>query len=88
LPYVHRANVQRSQPGTRGPVLPDDAPFHEPGPTGVGKTELAKAPAEFMFGGEDNLITLDMTEYRAEDHSEIRARTASRVVEWTNVPTH
>jgi ATP-dependent Clp protease ATP-binding subunit ClpB len=37
------------------------------GPTGVGKTELAKALAEFMFGSEDNLITLDMTEYQQED---------------------
>ncbi|MCB0190505.1 MAG: ATP-dependent Clp protease ATP-binding subunit [Anaerolineae bacterium] len=33
------------------------------GPTGVGKTELAKALAEFMFGTEDALITLDMSEY-------------------------
>ena len=37
------------------------------GPTGVGKTELAKALAEFMFGSEDNLIALDMTEYQQED---------------------
>ena len=37
------------------------------GPTGVGKTELAKALAEFMFGSEDNLIAIDMTEYQKED---------------------
>lgn len=33
------------------------------GPTGVGKTELAKALAEFMFGSEDSLISIDMSEY-------------------------
>ncbi|MEN2998560.1 MAG: ATP-dependent Clp protease ATP-binding subunit [Brevinematia bacterium] len=33
------------------------------GPTGVGKTELAKALAEFLFGSEDNLIRLDMSEF-------------------------
>jgi len=33
------------------------------GPTGVGKTELAKALAEFMFGHEESLITVDMSEY-------------------------
>ncbi|HPZ81351.1 MAG TPA: AAA family ATPase, partial [Candidatus Atribacteria bacterium] len=33
------------------------------GPSGVGKTELAKALAEFLFGREDNLISLDMSEY-------------------------
>jgi ATP-dependent Clp protease ATP-binding subunit ClpC len=36
------------------------------GPTGVGKTELAKALAEFMFGAEDALLTLDMSEYMDE----------------------
>jgi hypothetical protein len=33
------------------------------GPTGVGKTELAKALAEFMFGSEDALIKIDMSEF-------------------------
>jgi len=33
------------------------------GPTGVGKTELAKALAEFLFGSEDNLIRIDMSEF-------------------------
>jgi len=33
------------------------------GPTGVGKTELARALAEFMFGSEDNLIRIDMSEF-------------------------
>lgn len=36
------------------------------GPTGVGKSELAKALAEFMFGTEDALLTLDMSEYMDE----------------------
>jgi len=38
------------------------------GPTGVGKTELARAMAEGLFGGESNLIRLDMSEYM-EEHS-------------------
>jgi ATP-dependent Clp protease ATP-binding subunit ClpC len=38
------------------------------GPTGVGKTEVAKALAEFMFGQEDRLVALDMSEYQ-EQHS-------------------
>ena len=38
------------------------------GPTGVGKTELAKALSEFLFGADDQLIRLDMSEYK-EKHS-------------------
>lgn len=38
------------------------------GPTGVGKTELAKALAEFLFGSEDEIIRLDMSEYK-EKHT-------------------
>ncbi|HOH67056.1 MAG TPA: ATP-dependent Clp protease ATP-binding subunit [bacterium] len=37
------------------------------GPTGVGKTELAKTIAEVYFGSEDNMIRLDMSEYQAAD---------------------
>jgi ATP-dependent Clp protease ATP-binding subunit ClpA len=36
------------------------------GPTGVGKTELAKALAEFLFGKEEAMVTLDMSEYQQE----------------------
>lgn len=36
------------------------------GPTGVGKTELAKALAEFMFGSEDSMLPLDMSEFKDE----------------------
>ena len=38
------------------------------GPTGVGKTELAKALADFMFGDEDAMVVLDMSEYQ-QDHT-------------------
>jgi ATP-dependent Clp protease ATP-binding subunit ClpC len=38
------------------------------GPTGVGKTELAKALAEFMFGSEEAMVVLDMSEYQ-QDHT-------------------
>src|SRR5258708_7419067 len=41
------------------------------GPTGVGKTELAKALAEFMFGNEDALIKIDMSEFM-ERHAAAR----------------
>ena len=34
------------------------------GPTGVGKTELAKTLAEFLFGDEEKMVRLDMSEYR------------------------
>ena len=34
------------------------------GPTGVGKTELAKAVAEFMFGDDDKMVRIDMSEYQ------------------------
>ena len=37
------------------------------GPTGVGKTETAKALADFYYGGEKNMIRLDMSEYTGED---------------------
>jgi ATP-dependent Clp protease ATP-binding subunit ClpC len=36
------------------------------GPSGVGKTELAKTLAEFLFGSEDDMLTLDMSEYQEE----------------------
>src|SRR5687767_12853681 len=40
------------------------------GPTGVGKTELAKAVAEFLFGDEKKMIRIDMSEYqRSEEHT-------------------
>ncbi len=58
--------VKTARVGLKDPKRPIGS-FLFLGPTGVGKTELAKALAEFMFGSEDNLITLDMTEYQQED---------------------
>ena len=47
----------------QGPEAARSARSSSSGPTGVGKTELAKALAEFMFGSEDALIKIDMSEF-------------------------
>ena len=60
-------SIRRTRAGLKDPNRPGGS-FIFAGPTGVGKTELAKALAEFMFGDEDALITLDMSEY-AEKHT-------------------
>ena len=54
--------VRRSRAGLKDPRRPTGC-FVFAGPTGVGKTLLAKALAEFMFGDQDALITIDMSEY-------------------------
>ena len=54
--------VRRVRAGLGNPRRPGGS-FLFLGPTGVGKTELAKALAEFLFGTEDALITFDMSEY-------------------------
>jgi ATP-dependent Clp protease ATP-binding subunit ClpC len=54
--------VRRARAGLKDPKRPIGS-FIFLGPTGVGKTELAKAVAEFMFGSEDALIKLDMSEF-------------------------
>ncbi len=54
--------VRRSRSGLKDPKRPTGS-FIFAGPTGVGKTLLAKALAEFMFGDEDALIQIDMSEY-------------------------
>ncbi|MCI7551410.1 MAG: ATP-dependent Clp protease ATP-binding subunit [Actinomycetaceae bacterium] len=59
--------IRRSRAGLKDPNRPGGS-FIFAGPTGVGKTELAKALAEFLFGDEDALITLDMSEYQ-EKHT-------------------
>jgi len=55
--------VRRARAGLKDPRHPIGN-FIFLGPTGVGKTELVKALAEFMFGSEDSLIRLDMSEYQ------------------------
>ncbi|MEX2189007.1 MAG: ATP-dependent Clp protease ATP-binding subunit [Pirellulales bacterium] len=54
--------VRRARSGLQDPKRPTGC-FLFAGPTGVGKTLLAKALAEFMFGDEDALIQIDMSEY-------------------------
>jgi ATP-dependent Clp protease ATP-binding subunit ClpC len=54
--------VRRSRVGLKDPKRPMGS-FIFLGPTGVGKTELTKALAEFMFGSEDALLVLDMSEF-------------------------
>ena len=54
--------VRRARSGIKDPNRPIGS-FMFLGPTGVGKTELAKALAEVMFGSEDDLIRIDMSEY-------------------------
>ncbi|HEX3272247.1 MAG TPA: ATP-dependent Clp protease ATP-binding subunit [Ktedonobacterales bacterium] len=62
--------VRRARAGLKDPRRPIGS-FIFMGPTGVGKTELAKALAEFMFGSEDALIKIDMSEFM-ERHSAAR----------------
>jgi ATP-dependent Clp protease ATP-binding subunit ClpC len=54
--------VRRARAGLKDPRRPIGA-FVFLGPTGVGKTELVRALAEFMFGSEDALVRLDMSEF-------------------------
>ncbi len=63
---VSRA-IRRSRSGLKDPKRPIGS-FIFLGPSGVGKTELAKTIAEFLFGKEDALIQIDMSEYM-EKHS-------------------
>jgi ATP-dependent Clp protease ATP-binding subunit ClpC len=54
--------VRRARAGIKDPRRPIGS-FFFLGPTGVGKSELAKALAEFMFGSQDHLIKIDMSEF-------------------------
>ena len=58
-------SIRRTRAGLKDPKRPSGS-FIFLGPTGVGKTELAKTLAEFLFGDEDALISLDMNEYMAK----------------------
>ena len=62
--------IRRARSGLKDPKRPIGT-FIFLGPTGVGKTELAKALAEFMFNDEDSIIRIDMSEYM-EKHNVAR----------------
>src|SRR5690625_1463903 len=62
--------IRRARAGLKDPKRPVGS-FIFLGPTGVGKTELARALAEVMFGDEDSMIRVDMSEYM-ERHSTSR----------------
>ena len=59
--------IRRARSGMKDPRRPIGS-FIFIGPSGVGKTELAKALADFMFGDEEALVRIDMSEYR-EQHT-------------------
>jgi ATP-dependent Clp protease ATP-binding subunit ClpC len=60
-------SLRRNKVGIRNPKKPIGS-FMFIGPTGVGKTHMAKKLAEYMFGDEDSLIRMDMSEFQ-EKHS-------------------
>jgi ATP-dependent Clp protease ATP-binding subunit ClpC len=59
--------IRRTRAGLKAPKRPGGS-FIFAGPSGVGKTELSKTLAEFLFGDEDSLIQLDMSEF-SEKHT-------------------
>jgi ATP-dependent Clp protease ATP-binding subunit ClpC len=59
-------SLRRARTGVRNPNKPIGS-FLFLGPTGVGKTETAKALAYVFFGSEDNMMRLDMSEYQTDD---------------------
>ncbi len=63
--------VRRSRAGLSDPNRPIGS-FLFPGPTGVGKTELCKSLAEFLFDSADAMVRIDMSEFM-EKHSVARA---------------
>ncbi len=69
--------VIRSRAGLQDPNRPLGS-FLFLGPTGVGKTELAKALAENLFDSEDHMVRIDMSEYM-EKHAVSRLVGASRL---------
>jgi ATP-dependent Clp protease ATP-binding subunit ClpC len=63
-------SIRRTRAGLKDPKRPAGS-FIFAGPTGVGKTELSKALSSYLFGDDDALITLDMSEY-SEKHTVAR----------------
>ena len=63
-------SIRRTRAGLKDPKRPSGS-FIFAGPSGVGKTELSKTLAEFLFGDEDALISLDMSEF-SEKHTASR----------------
>ena len=70
--------VRRSRAGLQDPNRPIGS-FMFLGPTGVGKTELARALAEFLFDDEHAIIRIDMSEYHGEAFGRAADRRASRL---------
>ncbi len=70
--------IRRTRAGLKDPKRPSGS-FIFLGPTGVGKTELAKTLAEFLFDDEDALIQLDMSEYMEKHTVSPPGRFAPRV---------
>ena len=70
--------IRRTRAGLKDPKRPGGS-FIFAGPSGVGKTELSKTLAEFLFGDEDSLIQLDMSRVLREAHRLAAVRLASRL---------
>ena len=77
--------IRRARAGIKDPKRPVGS-FIFLGPTGVGKTELARTLAEYLFGEEDAMIRIDMSEFQ-ERHTVSQARRrASRATSATRRP--
>ena len=70
--------VRRARAGLQDPNRPMGS-FMFLGPTGVGKTELAKALAEFLFDDEHAMVRIDMSEYHGEALGRPADRRAARL---------
>ena len=70
--------IRRGRVGLKDPKRPIGS-FLFLGPTGVGKTELCKALAEAMFGDENAMIRIDMSEYMEQSHRVPSGRLSSRL---------
>ena len=70
--------VRRARSGLKDPRRPIGS-FIFLGPTGVGKTELGRALAEYMFDDEENMVRVDMSEYQERHNRVPHDRCASRL---------